>query len=65
MLFLRACPRCRGDVVEQSDVYGPYYECLQCGWLRDRPKTDEFEARLGGAAVRQRKDGRINDHARR
>ena len=33
MLYLKACPRCRGDVKYERDVYGPYLECLQCGFL--------------------------------
>ena len=33
MLYLKACPRCRGDVKYERDVYGRYLECLQCGFL--------------------------------
>ncbi len=32
---LKACPRCEGALVEYSDQYGPYRECLQCGYMRD------------------------------
>jgi len=33
MLYLKACPRCRGDVKFERDMYGQYLECLQCGFL--------------------------------
>lgn len=32
MLYLKACPRCRGDVKYERDIYGPFLECLQCGF---------------------------------
>lgn len=35
MIFFKACPRCRGDVHETSDLYGPYIECLHCGYMVD------------------------------
>ena len=33
MLKLKSCPRCRGDMHANRDVYGPYDECLQCGHM--------------------------------
>jgi len=35
MLWLGACPRCKGDVELDRDHYGWYRQCLQCGHLRD------------------------------
>ena len=35
MLSLKNCPKCSGDMYFQSDMYGPYWQCLQCGLLRD------------------------------
>ena len=35
MLYLKACPRCRGDVKFADDQYGKYLECLQCGYTID------------------------------
>lgn len=32
MYWLRACPRCHGDLCAGNDVYGPYVTCLQCGY---------------------------------
>jgi len=27
------CPKCSGLVVGDSDHYGPYLHCLNCGWI--------------------------------
>ncbi len=27
----KACRRCRGDLSLETDVYGTYIQCLQCG----------------------------------
>ena len=35
MLYLKACPRCHGDMHANRDIYGPYKECLQCGYMVD------------------------------
>jgi len=36
MYWLKACPRCRGDLHEEGDIYGVYVACIQCGYvLRD------------------------------
>lgn len=35
MLKLKSCPRCHGDMVHNTDEYGDYEECLQCGFVRD------------------------------
>ncbi len=35
MFYFKACPKCHGDLYLDSDGYGTFIECLQCGWLRD------------------------------
>ena len=35
MLYLKACPRCKGDMHSTRDMYGSYRECLQCGHMTD------------------------------
>ena len=35
MFFFKACPKCHGDLYLDSDGYGTFLECLQCGLLRD------------------------------
>ena len=29
--WLKNCPKCHGDLREESDVYGKYVACVQCG----------------------------------
>ena len=29
--WLRACPKCAGDLQLKSDISGAYIECVQCG----------------------------------
>ena len=41
MLFLKCCPRCKGDIYVENDTYGHFMECLQCGFSRDLPDTKE------------------------
>lgn len=31
MMWLKACIRCQGDLVEGFDFDGPVVQCLQCG----------------------------------
>ena len=31
MFWLKSCPRCHGDLNENTDIYGNYISCLQCG----------------------------------
>ena len=31
MLWLKSCPKCRGDLQQRNDQYGSYVACLQCG----------------------------------
>ncbi len=35
MLYMKACPRCQGDVEFGSDMYGQFLACLQCGYIID------------------------------
>lgn len=35
MVYFKACPRCRGDMHINRDMYGAYRECLQCGYMVD------------------------------
>ena len=44
-LLLKACPRCeRGDIHRDRDQYGEFWQCVQCGWMRDLPgQTDRFD----------------------
>ena len=35
ILRLKACPRCKGDLVFERDSWGWYEQCIQCGYLHD------------------------------
>jgi predicted nucleic-acid-binding Zn-ribbon protein len=31
---IKGCPRCHyGDIYEDTDEYGAYEQCFQCGWV--------------------------------
>jgi len=30
---LRSCPRCDGDMFTDTDLYGQFVQCLQCGYV--------------------------------
>jgi predicted nucleic-acid-binding Zn-ribbon protein len=32
MMWLRGCPRCRGDMYRDWDIDRSYRQCLQCGY---------------------------------
>ena len=31
--WLKVCSRCHGDLREESDIYGKYVACVQCGYI--------------------------------
>jgi ssDNA-binding Zn-finger/Zn-ribbon topoisomerase 1 len=35
MIKFKACPKCHGDLHLGEDMFGKYFNCLQCGYLRD------------------------------
>lgn len=32
MFWFKSCPKCHGDLYKDSDVYGTFISCLQCGY---------------------------------
>lgn len=51
MFWMKACPKCHGDLYLDSDVHGTYIACLQCGHYlpqaeptRQGSHTPKFEA---------------------
>ena len=36
---LRSCPRCDGDMFTDTDLYGRFEQCLQCGYAHYLMKT--------------------------
>ena len=51
MILFKSCPRCSGDQVRKSDVYGPYALCLACGHV-EYPDSSKI-----AKSVRTRKAG--------
>ena len=45
-ILFKACPRCRGDLHREIDIYGSYVCCLQCGYSVDEKKAPEKIKRL-------------------
>ncbi len=37
MIKFKGCPRCHGDLYLATDIYGRYFNCLQCGFTKDLP----------------------------
>lgn len=35
MYWLKQCTKCGGDLASNSDQYGPYVSCMQCGQCQD------------------------------
>jgi len=35
MIWFKACPKCQGDLCLDSDHFGKYQTCVQCGYLKD------------------------------
>ncbi len=50
MIKFKGCPRCRGDLYLASDIYGRYFNCLQCGFIRDLPQEKTGPAPVQTAA---------------
>jgi len=46
MMWLKSCPRCRGDLVLDSDYYGNYVSCIQCGAALDNSRQTILQQRL-------------------
>ena len=54
MLYLKGCPKCRGDMYLEKDSYGVFRQCLQCGMVQDATaavKTAAVGLRASKAAV--------------
>jgi hypothetical protein len=51
MYWLRACPRCQGDLHEEKDIHGVMVTCIQCGYVATA--SEEQQLRLAGAIERE------------
>ena len=57
MLYFKACPRCKGDMRRDRDVYGEFMQCLQCGHMADLVKSTGqlLSAAAAGVPVKKEK----------
>ena len=39
MIFIKACPKCKGDVEFTFDYFGKSLECLQCSYTVDSKES--------------------------
>jgi hypothetical protein len=46
MIWLKSCPRCRGDLILDSDYYGHYVSCIQCGASLEKSRQTTLQQRL-------------------
>jgi hypothetical protein len=46
MMWLKSCPRCHGDLLLDSDYYGPSVSCIQCGHTLQEPLSGVRPSRL-------------------
>lgn len=59
MFWLKACPRCRGDLHEVRELDGRYVSCLQCGQtLTERQEKALPRYYCGAKAPRSAPQGR-------
>ena len=42
MMWLKACARCHGDLYLDSDYYGHFLGCIQCGHTLDKSQQGLF-----------------------
>ena len=58
MIHFKVCPRCHGDLYLTQDVFGKYFSCLQCGYLKDveksgSPSSDDGREAVGASGQRR------------
>ena len=44
MFWLRACPKCHGDLYQGKDMYGKYVACMQCSHYLTAAEEDRIKA---------------------
>ena len=57
-MWLKGCPKCKGDLVAEEDEYTGYVKCLQCGRILNSDEEEQLKA-LSVAARASRSDGRL------
>jgi hypothetical protein len=60
MFWLKRCPQCGGDLMDESDVQGSFISCLQCGrmlTLGEEQALRRETARAEGGGLGRRRAG--------
>ena len=52
MFWFKSCPKCHGDLYRDSDVYGTFVSCLQCGYYLTQ--VEEAQAGLSPGTLGRR-----------
>ena len=55
MIRLKNCPKCRGDLVFREDQYGPFFSCVQCGFIKDAIAS-ELNSKVPRKVIRVKED---------
>jgi reverse gyrase len=56
VIYVKACPRCRGDVFTERDHQGCYLTCLQCGHVLNEREEVRLAGRINPSARRRPSD---------
>lgn len=52
----RVCPRCRGSMVNERDLYGAYSSCICCGYVHEWVTSPAIDLPVEGEGpTRQRR----------
>jgi len=41
MVFFKTCPKCHGDMTSNTDRFGMYIGCLQCGFFKELTESKQ------------------------
>ena len=51
MFYFKACTKCQGDLTLESDAYGLFLKCMQCGKNTDVIEVNGYQSVLHGSAT--------------
>lgn len=55
MIWFKGCPKCKGELEDNKDMFGYYIHCLQCGYHLSEPQI----GKLWDFTMRSVESGRI------
>lgn len=55
MYWFKSCPRCRGDLHVERDIYSTEIVCMQCGHILNRAQVQALLERTMPRALRTRR----------